>query len=93
MELDQKEDPVLAMAAWTMAFTALRWGGVSALEWNELDVEKRIMVLRKAQKGRLLPTAKTRRARYAGVSPLLLELLVDYRDELYASEHHGLESG
>jgi integrase len=45
------------------------------------------------QKGKLVPSTKTKRARRAGVPEPLLEALRAYRAELEVDEHPGLDSG
>ncbi|HJL18937.1 MAG TPA: site-specific integrase [Sandaracinaceae bacterium LLY-WYZ-13_1] len=90
----RKGNPVLAMAAWTQAWTGMRWGELSALKWSDLDEERRILLVRRTvQKGKLVPSTKTKRARRAGVPEPLLEALRAYRAELVADEHPGLDSG
>lgn len=83
----REAEPALMMAAWTQAFTGLRWGEVSALKWCDLDSEKRILVIRrKVQKGRLVPTTKTNRLRRVAVPESLLEMLNDYRKQLSGAQ-------
>lgn len=90
----RKGDPALAMAAWTQAWTGMRWGEVSALKWSDLDEERRILLVRrKAQKGKLVPSTKTKRRRRTGVPEALLEGLLAYRAGLEKDSHPGLESG
>lgn len=72
--------PEVMMAAWTQAFTGLRWGEVSALKWEDLDMERRILLIRrKVQKGQLVPSTKTKKIRRVAVAEELLNHLVKYR--------------
>jgi len=78
-------DPIVALAAWTQAWTGMRWGEVSALQWKDLDVEARVLTIRrKVQGGRLVPRTKTGRLRKVGVPVPLLEALLGHREALGA---------
>lgn len=49
-------------------------GEVSALKWEDLDVENRILVIRrKVQKGKLVPSTKTKRRRRVAVAEALIK--------------------
>lgn len=71
---------LLYLAALTQAFTGLRWGEVSALRWEDLDREERVLLIRrKACRGELVPSTKTGKARLVGVPDLLLAELDAHR--------------
>lgn len=79
--LDQHEDPMLAAVAWTMAFTGTRWQEVTAFRWEDLDRAAGVLhVRRKVVKTRLVPSTKTGKRRWVGVSPHLLAVLERYRE-------------
>jgi integrase len=94
LEALREEDRVVCAAAWTQAVTGLRWCEVTALKWEDLDRQERILVIRrKAVKGKLKPSTKTRRLRELGVPELIIEELAGLRAWLSATEHPGRESG
>lgn len=85
-------DVALANAAWTQAFTGLRWQEVSALRWEDFNPDERTLTIRrKAVGGKLLPSTKTRRLRIVGVPQVLVERFLDLQERLTA--HPGGKSG
>ena len=85
-------DIALANAAWTQAFTGLRWQEVSALRWEDFNpTERTLTIRRKAVRGKLLPSTKTRRLRIVGVPQVLVERFLDLQERL--ADHPGGESG
>lgn len=94
LEKLDEDDPIVAAAARTQAYTGLRWGEVSALRWVDLDEEERVLHVRRCiSSGQIVPRTKTGRARFVGVSEGLLAVLRAHRAHLDAVEHPGLESG
>lgn len=88
----EDSDIALANAAWTQAFTGLRWQEVSALRWEDFNpAERTLTIRRKAVGGKLLPSTKTRRLRIVGVPQVLVERFLDLQERLAA--HPGGESG
>ncbi|MEZ4251954.1 MAG: hypothetical protein R3B99_27390, partial [Polyangiales bacterium] len=85
---------MLYVVALTQALTGLRWGEVSALRWEALDVDARVLhVRRKVVRGEELPTTKTNRARLVGVPLALLDELLAYRAWAEAEALPGRECG
>ena len=92
--LDEDPDYVAAMSLMLQAFTGLRWGETTALKWDDLDDERGVLwVRRKVQKGKLMPSTKTNRARRVGVPSYLQSRLDVHRRRLVAEQHPGLPSG
>ncbi|MCB9609042.1 MAG: tyrosine-type recombinase/integrase [Polyangiaceae bacterium] len=92
--LHAHKDYVAATALIVQALTGLRWGETSALCWDDVDLDGRvIMVRRKAQQGEVLPTTKTNRRRQVPVPVVVAELLKTYRARLVREQHPGLASG
>ncbi|MCB9629762.1 MAG: site-specific integrase [Sandaracinaceae bacterium] len=92
--LDDDADYVAATALMLQAFTGLRWGETTALKWEDLDGDRGVLwVPRKVQKGQLVPSTKTNRARRVGVPSYLETRLDAFRRRLVAEQHPGLPSG
>ena len=90
LEALREEDRVVCAAAWMQAVTGLRWCEVSALKWEDLDGQERILVIRrKAVKGKLKPSTKTKRLRELGVPELIIDELTALRAWLDATKHPG----
>lgn len=90
----RSHERMLYVVALTQALTGLRWGEVSALRWEALDVDARVLhVRRKVVRGEELPTTKTNRARLVGVPRALLDELVAYRAWVEAEKLPGRERG
>ncbi|MEZ4248856.1 MAG: tyrosine-type recombinase/integrase [Polyangiales bacterium] len=90
----RSHERMLYVVALTQALTGLRWGEVSALRWEALDAEARVLhVRRKVVRGEELPTAKTNRARLVGVPRALLDELFAYRAWVEAEALPGRECG
>jgi integrase len=86
-------DRTLAAAAWTLAFTGLRWGEVSALKWSDVDDREGVIwIRRKVVKGKLVPSTKTGRRRVVGAPAFLLAMLRSHQERLVAAKHPGVAS-
>ena len=90
----RKQDHNVHAAAWTQALTGLRWGEVSALKWEDLDEQARVLKIRRTVCERQLrPLTKTRKARIVGVPEVLISLLRCHLEQLVAEQHRGMASG
>lgn len=88
-----KVDLTLGAAAWTLAFTGLRWGEVSALKWSDVDEREGVIwIRRKVVKGKLVPSTKTGRRRVVGAPAFLLAMLRGHQERLVAAKHPGVAS-
>jgi len=80
--------------ACTLAYTGLRWGEVSALHWDDLDLEQQVARIRWGNWRGTLQKPKTKRAnRTIPLVAPLPELLAARRRRMLAEQHPGLRRG
>ena len=78
----------------TMAFTGLRWGEVSALQWSDIDHGSGVIRIRRNNWKGTITTPKTRGSiRVVPMAPPLAEVLRRHRADLVANQHPGLAAG
>lgn len=77
-----------------LSFTGLRWGEITALHWQDVDLERGVLVVRwNNWKGTLVePKSESSRRTVPLVEPLLT-LLAARRERMDAEKHPGLRRG
>jgi integrase len=76
--------------AFTQFATASRFSEVSALRWEDIDEERRIIRIRRGNWRTLVSTAKIdRRRRNPALTDELRQVLADWREELNRSHRHA----
>ncbi|MEM9493257.1 MAG: site-specific integrase, partial [Myxococcota bacterium] len=77
-----------------MTYTGLRWGEVSAIHWDDIDLETRIVDIRWTNWKGLLQTPKNKRAfRTIPLADPLPQMLAERRQWMLANQHPGLTNG
>src|SRR5690606_8564096 len=79
----------------TAGFTGLRWGEMSALQWQDLDKQRgEIHVRRSNWKGEVQERLKTKKSRRTvPLCPELAGILTRHRVAMLVGQHPGLEAG
>ncbi len=77
----------------TQFATARRFGEVSALRWEDIDEERGIIRIRRAQWRTIVSTTKTDRPVNVPLTEELRLVLRDWRQHLLRGQHRHLESG
>ena len=77
----------------TLAFTGLRFGEASALQWGDIDEEAGLIRIRRAQWRGRVSTTKTGKIRSVPLIPELATVLREHRNRLVAEEAPGLGEG
>ena len=70
---------------------ALRFGEVSALQWDDVDEERGVVRIRRAQCNGIVGPTKTRRTKTVPLTPELREVLSEHRARLV--QHPHVDSG
>ncbi len=76
----------------TLAFSGMRLGEVTALEWPDVEFANRVIRIRRARYKQEADTTKTGSVRSVPISGLLVEVLRDHRRTLLATQSKGLAS-
>ncbi|MCC7069911.1 MAG: site-specific integrase [Deltaproteobacteria bacterium] len=89
----QHESPDMRAMIWVGFTTGMRFGELSALQWNDIDFERGLIHVRKSQvKGVVGPT-KTRSRRTVPLHPLVGEILHAHAKWQRERKVPGLETG
>ena len=89
-----RDDHTIHAAAATQAFTGLRWGELSALKWEDYEVDAHVLRIRRAvSDGQVRSITKTEKARTVGVPEVLAGILRIHRERLIKEQHSGVSSG
>ena len=72
---------------------ALRFGEVSALQWADVDEERGVVRIRRAQCNGIVGPTKTRRTKSVPLTPELREVLRQHRARLAHEQHPHVDSG
>jgi integrase len=73
--------------------TARRFGEVSALQWEDVDEERGVIKIRRAQWHGIVSTTKTNQVVRVPLTEELRQVLRDWRQEMIRSQHRHLQSG
>jgi integrase len=78
----------------TMAFTGMRWGEVSGLQWSDIDRENGVIRIQRNNWKGVITTPKTRKsARTVPMAGSLAIILATHRERMEIAEHPGLATG
>lgn len=77
----------------TLALTGTRFGEVSALKWDDIDHERKIVHIRRSQWRGIVDTTKTGSARTIPLTEELDTVLKEHRQRLLKDQAPGLEDG
>jgi integrase len=75
-----------------LAWTGLRWGEATALEWPDLDEQVGLIYVRRAQWRGVVSTPKGKGQRTVPLVPELAEIMREHRRRLMEKQHPGLRS-
>jgi integrase len=87
-----EHEPEWYPIAATLAWTGLRWGEATALEWNDLDEKKGIIHVRRAQWNGAVGKPKGKGGRTVPLIPELAEIIREHRRTLIEKQHPGLRT-
>lgn len=93
----RKKMPPWWFRAWalvaTMAWTGLRFGEASALEWHDLDLAAGTLWVRRAQWRGILGHVKAKASRRRiALAPDLVAILREHRAQMLCEQHRGVDS-
>lgn len=78
----------------TLAYTGMRAGELYALTWEDVDLERQsLQVRRSVSMGELTETTKTHAGREVYLPQLVADQLQEHRREMIRTQHRGLASG
>lgn len=75
----------------TLAWTGLRWGEATALEWDDLDDQHGLIHVRRAQWNGVVGKPKGKGGRTVPLIPELADILKEHRRKLIEKQHPGLK--
>lgn len=89
----EAEAPDIRLMLWIGFATGMRFGEVSALTWDDVDTQRRVIIVRRSQvHGKVGPT-KTGRARRVPLDPIVAGMLEEHRAWQETRKVRGLERG
>lgn len=77
----------------TQFATAARFGEVSALRWEDIDEQRAVVKVRRAQWRGIVSTTKTGRIKSVPLTDELRDVLREWRQEMVRTQHRHLGSG
>lgn len=77
----------------TLALTGLRWGEVTALKWEDVDLEAGVIRVRRAQWHGRVDSTKNETRRAVPIADLLRDVLLEHREAQVRHQVRGLKEG
>ncbi|MCP4501091.1 MAG: tyrosine-type recombinase/integrase, partial [Deltaproteobacteria bacterium] len=79
LAMTTEETPDIRAMLWVQATTGMRFGEVSALNWDDIDLDKGLIHVRRSQvEGKVFPT-KTSTSRTVPLFPIVADILREHR--------------
>lgn len=79
---------------YTMAFTGMRPSELYALKWEDVELEKKLITIRRSlDKTGAVNATKTGSPRQAAITDTMVQVLTEHRRTMLREQHEGLRSG
>jgi integrase len=76
-----------------LSITGMRWGEATALQWGDIDEDRRRIWIRRSQRHGVVSLPKTSSVRWFPLPAELSDVLREHRARLLSEQHPGLAAG
>ncbi len=77
----------------TLILTGMHWGEASALRWDDMDNERKLIHVRRSHRFNVIGKPKGGRTRIVPLCSVLADVLQEHRQRLLAEQDTGMEAG